>query len=107
MFAWFKNRRIVLFLVALVCAIVTLKSLSLGLYCSVPSAIQDAGNVDTAETSIYGVVLYRETGTERMRMYHQAVWWYEATLFGIWGTAVVVGTGVYLVGRLCWYEPRT
>ncbi len=96
------KRRIVLLLIALAVAYGTAKALLLGTYCLVPSAFLKADESGTAETSIYGVVLYRETGTDHTQMYHQAVWWHEVTLNGIWAAAVVTGTGTYLIAGRFW-----
>ena len=96
-----NKQRIVLVVIASAIASVTLRILSLGTYCLVPSTNLKVGELATAETSIYGLVLYRETGTDYMDMYHQAVWWYEVTLIGIWAAAVVAGVGAcVIVGRL-------
>jgi hypothetical protein len=88
---------LVAFVVALLLAGVTLKLLVQGNYCLVPRANLKPGEVGIAETSVYGIPLYRATGTEEMGMYHDAIWWYETALLVEWGFAVVVGAGTYFL----------
>jgi hypothetical protein len=94
--------RVVPLLVALLVAAVTVKILVHGNYCLVPGASLKPGEVGTAETSVYGIPLYRSAGTDHAGMYREAVWWYETTLLVEWGAAVAVGVGTYLVLRWCW-----
>jgi len=64
--------------------------------------LHKAEEYGTAETSIYGVVLYGETGKDYKGMYDRAVWWYEATLIGIWVVAILAGIGVYIIVGGLW-----
>jgi hypothetical protein len=97
----------VLIVIALAVAFITLQGLLFGTRCLVPDPFLKAGEVGTAETSIYGVALYRETGTDHIELYDRAVWWFQATGLGIWAAAVVTGTSVYLIlGRLGWFANR-
>jgi hypothetical protein len=102
MVAWFNKRRLVSLLIAWAIGFAIVKGLAHGTYCLVPSSHLKFEEVTTAEMSIYGVVLYREVGTDHTNMYDNAVWWYEMTLFGIWAVAVVCGTGVYLIVGRFW-----
>jgi hypothetical protein len=96
------ERKIVQLLVALGVAYVTLQALLSGAHCSVPSAFLKHGDVGSAETSIHGIVLYQDTGTDLNAMYDEACWWYETSLFGIWASAVLAGTVAYLGFGLLW-----
>ena len=95
-------RRVVSFLLGLSVAAITANALSHGTYCLVPSTLHKAQESGTAETSIYGVVLYEETGMDYKGMYDRAVWWYEATLIGIWVVAILAGIGVYVIVGSLW-----
>jgi hypothetical protein len=99
---WPYDRRIVALLVALLVAGVSVKALVAGNYCLVPSTFHKPGELDKAETSVYGIPLYVSAGTDYMGMYREAVWWYETALLVEWGAAVAVGVGVYLVMRWWW-----
>ena len=94
-----QDRRIVPLLIALVVAGMTVEALVHGNYCLVPSTSLKAGEVGAAETSVYGIVLYRGAGTDHMGMYREAVWWYETALLAEWGAAVAVGVVVYVLVR--------
>jgi hypothetical protein len=94
------GRRIAPLLVALILAAVALRALVLGNYCLVPSAALSPGQAPTAETSVYGFVLYRGVGVDQQTMYREAVWWYEAALLAEWTIAVAAGVSVYLLLRL-------
>src|SRR3954468_16900374 len=98
------DRRLVPLLIALAVAGVTVKVLVHGNYCLVPSTFLKADEVGTAETSFYGIPLYRGAGTDHMGTYRAAVWWYESALLAEWAAAVAVGVGVYLLLR--WWQRR-
>jgi hypothetical protein len=59
---FFNKRRVALILIALAIAFITFQVLLLGTRCLVPSPFLNAGEVGTAETSIYGGVLYKLFG---------------------------------------------
>jgi hypothetical protein len=94
-----RSRWIVPLLLAVLVAGVTLKVFVHGNYCLVPSTFLQPGEEGTAETSVYGLPLYRGAGTDHQGMYRAAVWWYETTLLAEWAVAVAVGAGAYLLVR--------
>jgi hypothetical protein len=99
-----RSRWIVPLLVAVLVAGVTLGALVHGNCCLVPSTFLQPGEEGRAETSVYGIPVYRVAGTDHQGMYREAVWWYETTLLAEWGAAVAVGAGVYLLVR--WLQGR-
>ena len=101
---WFNKRRIILVLMAGALTVGTLKLLLVGAYCLVPGAYLAPNELVTAETSIHGLVLYRDTGTHHVSMYDQATWWYEAMLFGVWATSIGTGTLTYVVADRLWRD---
>jgi hypothetical protein len=95
-----QDRRIAPFLIALAVAGLLLSIFLHGNFCLVPSTNIKVGELATAEVSIYGIALYRQSGVESEAMYQQAVWLYEMSILCEWLVAVAVGAIVYLVLRL-------
>lgn len=97
-----QNRRFIAILIAVCFADLVVKVLIRGNYCLVPTESLQRSEAGTAETSVYGLVLYREVGIDHREMYRQAVWWYETALLVEWAIGVMVGTLVYVVLRWSW-----
>jgi hypothetical protein len=97
-----EHGRLASLVVAVAIAGLLLAVLVRGNYCLVPSTFLKPDEVGTAETSIYGIALYLESGLEHRAMYDQAIWWYEVALICEWAIATAVGTAVYVVVRRRW-----
>ena len=102
----FRDRWVAPLLIALAVAGLSLRLILPGNYCLVPSEFLQPGEAGSAQTSVYGVVLYRESGTDVRGMYEQAVWWHEIAIEVEWGIATVAETAVYLVLRVRQRGPR-
>lgn len=96
------DTRIAPLLVALLLAGLLVTVLGRGTYCLLPSNYLKPDEVATAEVSVFGITLYRESGPNPNLLYDNAIWWYQAAALSEWLLAVVAGTSAYVALRAKW-----